>query len=233
MIIKWNPASPDIDLLVARPKPAISYLPEWYRSTSAFYTKKPEIEASSGRSNKTIRHCMPFLDSLGAGYIQESWQDIYINFKDDETYEFSQPTNPHIFNIRKKSHVDMGPFFHSQEFVFHQPWFPELPKGWSMLYVQPLNRPDLPFHFLSGIVDSDRYSLGEAKNNTPFYLKKGFEGIIPAGTPLIQMIPIKRSDWSSSFSGFNEGKQKSINFKINEKFWGGYKKNFWTRKSYN
>tara|TARA_R110000868_G_scaffold42149_4_gene142985 strand:+ start:1005 stop:1703 length:699 start_codon:yes stop_codon:yes gene_type:complete len=231
MIIKWNPASPDIELLVKKPQPAMNYLPDWYKAHSAFETKKPEINSRQG-ANKTIRHCMPFLDSLGAGYIQESWQDMYIKFEEDGTYEYTQPATPNVFDVRTKVHVEMGEFFYPKAFSYHQPWFPELPKGWSMLYVQPLNRPELPFNFLSGVIDADKYTVSRDDTSNPFYLKKGFDGVIPAGTPLVQMIPIKRSDWRSSFESFDEEKQKTIMFKINQKFWGGYKRNFWTRKSY-
>jgi hypothetical protein len=59
----------------------------------------------------------------------------------------------------------------------------------------PLNRTDLPFYTLSGIVDSDNY-MGEGK--VPFFIKKDFTGIIPAGTPIVQIIPIKTDEvWKS------------------------------------
>jgi hypothetical protein len=63
-------------------------------------------------------------------------------------------------------------------------------------------------------------------------LKKGFEGNIPAGTPIIQITFIKRDDWKSSISQFNEEEYFNIAYKVKRKFFGGYKKTYWSRKNY-
>jgi hypothetical protein len=44
----------------------------------------------------------------------------------------------------------------------------------------------------------------------PFFLIIGFSGVIPAGTPYVQMIPFKREDWASEIVIENPNK-------INEK----------------
>jgi hypothetical protein len=68
--------------------------------------------------------------------------------------------------------------------------------------------------------------------NVPFYIKKGFEGIIPQGTPIAQLIPFRQENWSSKKTKglvflSNQDKSKSLSL-IN----GWYKKTFWTRKKY-
>jgi len=70
----------------------------------------------------------------------------------------------------------------------------QTPKGYSILISHPHNRFDLPFTTLSGIVDSD---MTMARGNLPFFLKSGFEGIIPVGTPIYQVMPFKRENWQS------------------------------------
>jgi hypothetical protein len=70
------------------------------------------------------------------------------------------------------------------------------------------------------------------KNQMPFYMKYGFKGIIPAGTPMYQIIPVKREEWNGVSSPFNRDLQFIENSKVRSKFWGGYKKHFWTKKSY-
>jgi hypothetical protein len=92
-----------------------------------------------------------------------------------------------------------------------------------------LNRFDLPFTTTSGIMDSDSYSTS---GNLPFFIKKGFTGVIPAGTPIAQLIPIKRTSWTSVPN--NNGLQYLENLQGETVRSEGksYKKLFWTRKSY-
>jgi hypothetical protein len=39
-------------------------------------------------------------------------------------------------------------------------WTLEVPEGWQILVTHPLNRPDLPFQTLSGVVSAARFGLG-------------------------------------------------------------------------
>ena len=45
--------------------------------------------------------------------------------------------------------------------------------------------------------------------NFPFFIKEGFTGLIPYGTPIVQIIPFKRDDWKSKFS-FSTVKQADL-----------------------
>jgi hypothetical protein len=66
----------------------------------------------------------------------------------------------------------------------------------------------------------------------PFYLQAGFEGIIPQGTPIAQLIPFKNESWSSEKT---EGmvKEGELNrSRSNALFYGWYKKTWWTKKDY-
>ena len=73
---------------------------------------------------------------------------------------------------------------------FINPWRIKVPAGYSVLLTQPFNRPDLPFTCFSGLVDCDRF---ETTINLPF-LWTGPVGqhLLPAGTPIAQIIPIRR-----------------------------------------
>jgi hypothetical protein len=60
------------------------------------------------------------------------------------------------------------------------------------MIIPPLNRPDPRFQCLAGVVDCDGYF---EYVNFPFtFNQPNFHGILPAGTPLVQVIPFKRSD---------------------------------------
>jgi hypothetical protein len=65
--------------------------------------------------------------------------------------------------------------------------------GWSTLFVPPLNHFDQPFTCLSGFVDTDVYPK---EVNFPAVLKIYDADIhLPAGTPIITAIPIKRDSF--------------------------------------
>jgi hypothetical protein len=78
-------------------------------------------------------------------------------------------------------------------------------------------------------MDSDNFSLG---GQIPFFLQKDFTGIIPAGTPIAQLIPIKRDSWKSEVLPHNQGFVKTQLFNVSRYLYGGYKKHLWVKKSY-
>ena len=175
---------------------------------------------------------MPFMDTMLTGYIQSTWSDIFIENVDGKiSYAYSN--SPEIISNRNNVSINNlldKNIFYDIEFVWRQPWVPQLPKGYSMLYTHPLNRIDLPFYSLSGIIDNDRY-INETDGNHPFFIKNNFSGIIPAGTPMYQMIPIKRDKWKSYIKEVEKHYQytKSGVYMF---FYDGYKKLFWNKKEY-
>lgn len=240
-VVKFNPTSSSAATLIPKPKPARLYHPDWYASMPAFHEGVWQIgrekeDEPYGNASMTLKMCTPVSDALNSGYIQEAWQDIYISFdknnSEEADYVLPMP-EPSMISKRDMPSFPTGDDFYPIEFVFHPPWTPQTPKGWSTLYTHPQNRPDLPFWFPSGIVDTDRFTHTCEKSNMPFYVKKSFtSGIIPKGTPLYQMIPVKRESWKSSEEVFDEIKQKKICLEPHKNFWGGYKKNFWQKKEY-
>jgi hypothetical protein len=54
---------------------------------------------------------------------------------------------------------------------------------------------------LPGVVDTDNL-LTEI--NPPFRMKNGWTGVIPAGTPIAQIIPFKRENWKYSIENLGE-----------------------------
>jgi hypothetical protein len=110
---------------------------------------------------------------------------------------------------------------------------PKLPKGYSAIFAHPFNRIDLPFFTTTGVVDSDVFfHTGEHSGNYPFYIEKDFEGIIPAGTPMYQIIPVKRENWKSSAVPFNLDDSIRRERMLKRHFMNNYKKQFWQRKNY-
>lgn len=225
----FHPKSKEAEIIVDQPTPGNKNIPEWYKKIPRFSNDIFSVD-ENGLSNATVKMCIPFLDSFITGYIQKTWCDIHIEYSNGEVnYRYS--SSPKILDHRKNnSGVPIPKEFYNIEFVWQMQWIPELPKGYSIIYTHPFNRIDLPFYSLTGIVDSDKFNVESAANH-PFYIKNNFSGIIPAGTPMVQIIPFKRESWKSVFENFNLERQmlSGKNFK---KFFGNYKDNFWSRKQF-
>jgi hypothetical protein len=87
------------------------------------------------------------------------------------------------------------------------------------------------FTIIEGIVDTDQY---KAPVNFPFVLNDiKWEGIIPAGTQMAQVIPFKRESWKHKI-GSNEERieQNLVAAKLKTLFFNSYKRQFWSRKEY-
>ena len=222
------------------PSPSIKKMPEWYRKTDLLIGGKDT--PSIGEIPKpALKSCIPFFDALSHGYTIETWCDIKISYtkeysllsEEEQDYpNFYWTMDPQPIEIRDINIMNNFPvpeYFSKTPYVWKQPWAIKTPPGYSLLYTHPLNRLDLPFFTLSGISDSDLfYSAG----NLPFYLKKGFTGIIPAGTPIAQIIPIKRESWKVSSDVDLHDKSNKLGAKARSVIRGFYKQNIWQRKDF-
>lgn len=229
--INFLPISEEAEKFVEPPIPASKGVPSWYKQIPAFEENKIQFQ-DNGQVNSTVKICMPFADTLKFGYLQNTWQETSFFKTESGNLSISSPTTPQIFDARKSSYMPKSFFenYYNAEFVWKMQWFPKLPKGYSVLITHPLNRDDLPFKTLTGIIDADDY-FHSNPGNLPFLLKKGFTGIIPTGTPMYQIIPFKRENWQAQKESFNSETFTNGN-KIRSMFYGGYKKFIWKQKQY-
>jgi hypothetical protein len=230
-IIEFIPLSKEAERVVPPPMPAKNYIPEWYKNIPGFNPKNMQFTDAGRLSNTSVKMCMPFLDSLTTGYIVETWTDIHFSFKKDKL-SFNFPAGPEIIKVRSdKASINLESDYYPVEFVWQEQWDVKTPKGWSVIYTHPFNTLDLPFTTCSAIIDSDNY-YHTATGQYPFFLKNGFEGLIPAGTPMYQIIPFKRSDWKSKIVEFDEKSIDKRHHQMARKFYGVYRDNFWVKKKY-
>jgi len=215
---------------IEMPKPAVKYIPEWYKKTPAEINK----DAVKTHDLRTFKHCIPFLDSMTSGYIFELWQDVEIRPKQDGSTSIHwKKVDAEIFSSKPEGStgfMDTPYGYDKTVYSFHHNLYIKTPPGYSIIITQPFNRTDLPFYALSGIVDTDKYPLYPGQY--PVFLKKGFDGIVERGTPMLQIIPFKRDDWKSEISEDLE-KEGAITRRIAStflSFW--YKRNAWVKKSY-
>jgi hypothetical protein len=226
-ILKYESA---IDVYPDIITPAKNYIPQWYKKIPQW--KNNEIFEIGKGVNITVKHCMPFLDSLRSGYMITLPNDLYV--KNDNGFPYIGWNNADFAPLLRDEPADSNliPAGHyPNEFSWRTGSANTVPIGYSVLFTHPLNRHDLPFTTLSGIVDGGL--IMNPTGQIPFYIKDGFEGIIPQGTPIVQMIPFRQENWSMKKSkGLVEESYKH-NKQTLSVFSGWYKKTFWTRKNYN
>jgi hypothetical protein len=90
---------------------------------------------------------------------------------------------------------------------FNSFWTIELESGYSLFATHPVNRADLPFRLLTGVVDADRFSdvgiLFPAVWTDPNY-----DGVLPAGTPVAQCFPVSREALELAFEPLTTSAQR-------------------------
>lgn len=208
------------------PESADKSIPDWYKKLESYIggEKKPTGE---GGTSGTIKKCMPVFDSITTGYIIKLPADVFVKTVDGVPYyEWAN------FGLIQFHPVEQAPTHPvANGFTYPKwinPWAIKTPKGYSTLFVQPFHRP-APFTILPGIVDTDAYT---APVNFPFVLNNPkFEGIIPAGTPIAQVIPIKRDKWQMQ-SNTNFEEHQRVMVRLQSKMFDRYKTLFWNKKEY-
>lgn len=205
------------------PKPAYKFIPEWYKKMEPSFPKERTPDALP-----TIKKCIPVLDAMTAGYILVTPCDVYVQMKDGE------PSLQATFDGYISHHPRKQGYKHpsANEYPFPKwinPWAIKTPKGYSTLFIPPVHNPNEWFVALEGVVDTDNYS---APVNFPFVLKNPTrEGLIPAGTPMVQAIPFKRDKWESSISEDSKDSKQLLTH-LSSHWFDRYKKLFWDKKSY-
>ena len=210
-----------VNAAVSRPAPSVSSSPSWLKEMPT--NVQPKECPFKEKRDETIKSCLPFLDAISAGYTQTLWTDIYIR-DSGSSYRHATGPEPMIYrNYEHEHRIPIPDFYYQQEYAWLMPYLPQTTIGTSCLITHPLNRMDLPFYTLSGIIDTDD-DLFVRYGRLPFYIRKGFEGLIPAGTPLFQIIPFLRTKWETDLSDIDEKERLRREVKVQKHFVGGYKK---------
>lgn len=209
-------------------------VPEWFSSSSRLWKDDDgnEAEHSFGGKVLSFKACPALMDSFLMGYMLKTPCSIYI-YKEDGKIKCKTDSGFEDFcGPRPKMQgfpVPVG--YEEDHFHWYPNWMPRLPEGYSALYISPINRFDLPFLTVSGVIDNDDM---DTPGLMPFFIQKDFEGIIPSGTPYVQIIPFKREEWEMDKIMHTEKeiidrhKYQADKFRVPEG--GAYKKTVWKRK---
>lgn len=244
--IKFSAHKEILENKVSLPEPIKYNLPDWY--------KKLEHTPDS----KTIKGCVPFLESLINGYVLKTFSDFRIKHNIVEGGErYTQQIHP-------RSRVKLGEGFFGQVNLnfsddFHDikqvkgspmlkknnmlpihkilnPFHIKTPPGYSCLFLPPMNNTDDRFSIIPGIVNTDTF---KPKVNFPIVINGDkypyLDEIIKAGTPYVQIIPFKRDDWKMSITEATDEdlhiNEKEMTFK--EKVIHTYRSLWWRKTTWN
>lgn len=227
-LIRFLPELPSKDQMLIEPTPVKQHVPEWYRIGESSFVEK-------GETHPGMKTCAPFLDIMLTGYVLLTPFDILVGRKEngDLDIRWNGPSEWNSFIGERPKELGQTiprlPGHAPNGLTWSSKWGWKTPRGWSTIVCHPFNRQDLPFFTLSGLIDSDKFS---ANGNIPFFIKEDFIGVIPAGTPFAQIIPIKRKSWKQvmDYGLYHLGKKQGRDIRQTGQ---SYKQKLWIRKSYN
>lgn len=212
------------------PKPAVKEVPDWYKKTPEYTGKEGKTIPDNGSVPHTIKKCIPVFDAMTAGYIISTQVDVQVTQKDGFPYYTWSDQGAITFHP-----IDQAPIHPTMNGAPYPKWTNPYaittPAGYSTLFVPPMHNPNGIFTVFPGLVDTDTY---KAPVNFPFTLNDvKWEGLIPAGTPMAQVIPFKRESWEHKIGSDKERiEQDRITRKLKTLFFNSYKRQFWSRKEY-
>jgi hypothetical protein len=163
----------------------------------------------------TVKRCPPFIDAMTCGFLIPLASDVRIT-NGELSWDMAIPPGPVTFerspiSFHDPSQVEGSPFFTEDQFIikFINFWTIEAPPDYSVLFTHPVNRVDLPFRTITGLVDSDHYN-----NNLVHFPAQwhdpDFSGVLPKGTPVAQCIPVKRDNWAHEIATFTDDQRSRL-----------------------
>ena len=206
IVFRCDPALAD---LLPRPIAAKAALPSWLRQMEA---RMPSLVHQ--RSIRTVKQCPPFVDAMTHGFVILLPCDVVVcdgRFSWDwplpELGVSGHPRAPLSFHVPEQ--VMGSPLERGETSVlkFNSFWTIELDPGWSLMVVHPVNRDDLPFRLVTGMIDADRFN--DIGINFPaVWIDSNFNGVLARGTPIAQCYPVPRQTPTLVFEVMSEIRQR-------------------------
>ena len=217
-----------------RPVPARTKLPDWLRAMPA--TAFSDLH---GAAVRTVKQCPPFVDAMGHGFVVPLPCDVHVadgrlswDWDLPPLSIEAHPRSPLSFHA--PAQVAGTPFDRDHRTIvkFNSFWTVELEPGWSLMATHPVNRDDLPFRLLTGLVDADRFTQVGILFPA-VWVDPGFEGVLPRGTPVAQCFPVRRQPLDLAWEPMDADHRAAYEATANELLGapGLYRKEFRDRRS--
>jgi len=179
-------------------------LPDWFK-----VMPHKVFNPSLGMETQTVKKCPSFVDAMAYGFLIPLAADLEIrhgefSWNSEIREGFAGGFSHSPIDFHDPSQVAGTPFFNDDRYIikFNCFWTIEAPPGYSLLFTHPVNRVDLPFTTVTGLIDSDTFHdmpmSFAARWDVP-----DFNGVLPKGTPVAQCLPVKRESWSGQFEALS------------------------------
>jgi hypothetical protein len=186
----------ELEGLIPPPVPASLGLPDWLKAMPP-----QAFNAVGQQATPTVKRCPPFIDAMTSGFLIPLICDLKVE-NGEFTWENDLPPGGEVTFVRSPigfhdaSQVTGTPLFEADRFLikFNNLWTIEAPDGYALFFTHPVNRFDLPFTTLTGLVDCDRYHDNWIHFPAHWH-DANFSGVLPRGTPIAQCVPVKREKW--------------------------------------
>jgi hypothetical protein len=237
-IIRFYPFSDKTQELTDPPKPSSRHVPDWYRMQQGQVDNGEAL--ANGIATSTIKRCMPIFDMMTAGYMVTLPTDVYLDSTNPDKLIWSIPAPIKMFQSDMFSFhsIDQYKDYPIDHNIYHKDllrilpfWSVKTPEGYSAIFMNPSHTDQSPLMAFNGLIDTDKFI---SDGHFSFLVKKGFKGVLKQGTPIVQIIPFKREDWSSELVDLETAaaEVQKQRFRLRSVFSGGYKNKFRTKKEY-
>jgi hypothetical protein len=236
-IVEFFSSLPKMMGVFPEPEPTSMNIPEWYKKQLSYSNN--DKTPVNGHQTLTIKKCMAISDVLLMGYVLKAPSDIYIDTTNEEDPKYEMPGNltfsRPIMGGHGEYQYDQMPidkdFYVRKLLRVNMIWLVKTMPGYSCLFLNPQLGDELPISAIPGVMDTDSFISSGLMS---FLVKKNYKGVIKKGTPLLQVIPFKREDYTHKIVQDMEiaSKLKKQDFSIRTYFNSGYKKLFWKPKKY-
>lgn len=218
------------------PYPANKEIPEWFRDMP---TEAPGVKTG------TVKNCPPFIEAMTCGYIIPLAGDLRLAVDHagvfrghGSTYFGAEGGWRDLVQPHEASQSKGAPFGNVPILKIFNPWLMRTPPGYSTLFLQPVNRYQMAFFPLAGLVETDLF-YREVNFPCVLAIRPGTSFTVPKGTPLVQAIPVRRDEFQSEFvpldrQEYATGRPTTLpeGHGLYPESHAFYKNNYWRKKSY-
>ncbi len=185
-----------------KPLPANKFLPDWYKKMGRGDLLESEL-AETPEETVTAKKCPAIQDILTEGIVLPMWGNFFFKtLYDEEGNAVNQKWNistAKAYGENADSMIGFHTYPQTKGWNVNRtldgallkmacPWKFIVPKGYSLLYIDPFYHFRQDIRLLSGLVEADKWGL----ITFPFEFINTDKFMIEAGSPMVQVVPIKR-----------------------------------------
>jgi hypothetical protein len=203
---------PTIDFIAHNEKTLRDFKPVLAKSISPDWWKKAKV-GMHVRNNfvQTIRSCPAMDDWLKSGWYVLANRDIEVLIYEEQSVtrekkESNERNQPRVVSPSHPGNQALNSFEYlgknapvKDAFKMRNPWNIKTPPGYSCFYLDPFLFQNEYFATWQGVIDTDKFNTNQDNSQIIFYPKVNHSFVIKKGTPMCQIIPYKRDNWTATY----------------------------------